>query len=160
MTARTVERTTALAAKADDVFAHATRLESVNDEMHPWLHMTAPADVRGLSLSDPRLTLGAPLFRSWVLFLRFLPVERMDVTIVELGPGNRFVEQSGVLFLRKWRHERTVAAVEGGCTVTDRLTLEPPIGLFAPLLALLVRAFFAHRHRKLVRRFGRLGGPA
>ena len=60
--------------------------------------------------------------------------------------------------IRKWEHERTLRAVEGGTEVTDRVTMEMrwPLSripglqhLAAKTLALL----FGHRHRRLARTF-------
>jgi ligand-binding SRPBCC domain-containing protein len=151
----TIVRSSCLAAPAARVWADATRLPAINAEMRPWLSMTAPAEARGRSIDDPALTLGVPLFRSWVLLLFVLPVERMDVTISALDPGRRFVEESRVLVLRRWRHERTVEPDgDDACVVTDTLTVEPHVSLLAPFVAWFVGAFFAHRHRRLRARFG------
>jgi len=155
MARRTVEITTALSASAERVHAHATSMPTINQEMGPWLKMTYPRAAEGMSLADAAPLLGQPLFTSWVLFLGLVPVERMQVRIVELGPGFRFVEESHVTFLRLWRHERVIESRgDEACTVTDRLTLEPRIGVFAAPLAAFVRAFFGHRHRQLFRTFG------
>jgi ligand-binding SRPBCC domain-containing protein len=157
MTARsaTITRTTRLAAPADAVWSAATRMPSINAEIGPWLKMTAPREAQELSLDDPRLVLGEPIFTSWILLLGLVPVERMEVTIVELERGRRFVEQSRVSVLRKWRHEREVVAGGDRCLVTDRLTVEAPVRVFTPVVARLVGAFFGHRHRRLAARFGR-----
>jgi hypothetical protein len=152
---RTVTTTSRLAAKAADVWTHATMLASVNREMGPWLYMTSPAEVRGLSLASPLVVLGEPLFTSWVLALRIFPVERMRVTIAELEPGRRFVERSRVLVMRAWRHERTVEpAGPEACVVTDTITVEPRLGIAAPFVGAFLRWFFAHRHRRLRALFG------
>lgn len=86
--------TTALAAPRSTVWKHATKLTTINREMAPWLRMTVPREVGEASLDDPRLRIGEPLFASWILLLGVVPVERMQVTVIELEPGRRFVEQS------------------------------------------------------------------
>jgi ligand-binding SRPBCC domain-containing protein len=158
MAERTIERASRLRAPAGTVWAHATALPSINVEMGPWLHMTSPREARGRDLTDPGLRLGEPLFVSWVLFRRVLPVERMLLTIRELGPGYRLLEQSPMLFMRLWRHERRVEPSGEGCVVSDRVTLEPRLPLAGALVAAIVSAFFAHRHRQLARIFGAAPG--
>jgi ligand-binding SRPBCC domain-containing protein len=157
---RTIRIASDLAAPPEVVWKHATTLRTINEEMGPWLYMTHPAAARDLSLSDVGqrggMAFGTPLFSSWVLLLRCLPVERMQVTITELEDGARFVEQSKTLLMKSWRHERRVEPRGSGCTVTDILTVEPPIGLFAGLVAACVSWFFGHRHAQLRRRFGLL----
>jgi ligand-binding SRPBCC domain-containing protein len=149
-----VERASTLRASASEVWRHATSIAGVNAEMGPWLRMTAPPDVRDLSLDDPRVVLGEALFASRVLLLGVVPVDRMRVTLVELERGRRFVEQSPMLGIPYWRHERTVDELAGGCRIRDHLTFEPPIAVAGPVFRGLIDAFFAHRHRRLAQLFG------
>ncbi|MDB4995511.1 MAG: hypothetical protein JWM74_2943 [Myxococcaceae bacterium] len=155
----TIRIASELAAPAAVVWKHATTLRTINEEMGPWLYMTHPAAARDLSLSDvgqqADMPLGTPLFSSWVLLFRCLPVERLQVTIVELEDGVRFVEQSKTSLMKSWRHERRVEPRGAACTVTDVVTLEPPMALFARPIAACVSWFFGHRHAQLRKRFGR-----
>ena len=153
MKSATVTRSSTLHAPPGEVWLHATSLDGIHRELSPWMRMTAPAEARGLSLDGAQVPLGEPLFTSWILLLGFFPVERMRLTLVELEPGRRFVEQSGTTFMRLWRHERTVEAAPAGCTITDKLTLAAPLVLFTPLVAKLIGYFFNHRHRRLRRLF-------
>jgi ligand-binding SRPBCC domain-containing protein len=152
----TVERSSVLAAPAEAVWTRVTTLQGVNDELRPWLRMTAPRAVRDLSLAD--VELGRRVCRSWVLLGGVVPVDYDDLTLVERGPGLRFLERSPLLSQRSWQHERWVEAVDGGCRLTDRLTFEPRIAAAARVSRRVVAAIFAHRHRRLVRRFGALAG--
>ena len=65
-----------------------------------------------------------PLGRSWVLALRVLPVDYDDLCLVELEPGQRFLERSSMLSMSMWQHERTVTPAPEGCEVTDRLAFQ------------------------------------
>jgi ligand-binding SRPBCC domain-containing protein len=150
----TFARTSALASPRDVVWKHSTNLVSVNREMAPWLRMTFPPEVATATLDDPRLRLGEPIFASWVLFLGVVPVERMQVTLVELDPGRRFVEQSRTASRTLWRHERSIEDLGDDCELTDRLTIEMPIARLTPVFAPLLERFFRHRHRQLVSTFG------
>ena len=76
--------------------------------------------------------------------------------MVELEPGRRFREQSTMLSMRAWTHDRTVEAAGERTIVTDRVAFEPrlPLRVAGPLLKQIIQAFFAHRHRRLRRYFG------
>jgi len=144
------EVSSALAAPAAEVWAHATSIDGINAELAPWLKMTAPPELR--SLSDVEVVLGRPIGRSTVLLFGWLPVDRMELTLVELEPGRRFVERSQVRSQKLWQHERTVEPEgDGGCRLTDRLMFEPRLG--GPLVAAFLRRVFAARHAYLRRTF-------
>lgn len=151
-----VSRSSRLAASAPIVWAHATAMADINRELAPWMRMTFPPAAAGLSLADADadVRLGEPLFTSWILFLGFLPVDRMRLVLTELDPGRRFVERSAMTVLRSWRHERTVEPDGDGCVVTDSVEAAPPLGFGAPILRWVLGRFFAHRHRRLLRTFG------
>jgi ligand-binding SRPBCC domain-containing protein len=140
-----------LAAPTVTVWARVTTPAGVNDELAPWLRMTVPAKWRGASLED--IEPGTRIGRSWVLLLGLVPFDYDDLSIAESGPG-RFLEQSTMLSMRFWQHERTVEDAPGGCEVRDRLTFEPRWYTPAPLARAIVAAIFRHRHRRLVRAFG------
>lgn len=150
----TFEKTSHLGAPADEVWMHATRMPSINCEMGPWLQMTYPPEAETLTLSDAGIELGKPLFESWILFLGKVPVDRFSLTLVEIEEGRRFVEASRSKALKSWRHERVVEPEGRGCSVTDRISFEPPLFLLSPVLGSLISMFFDHRHRQLERAFG------
>lgn len=143
---------TNLTAAPELVWQHVTTMAGVNDEMVPLMRMTVPPGLAGMGLDE--LPLGRPAGRSWLLLLGFLPVDFDDLTIVEYGPGRRFLERSTMLTQSSWEHERRVEAVGGGCRVVDLLRWQ---GRFAPLgvlYRLAVPILFRHRHRRLRKRFG------
>lgn len=144
------EASSALGASAERVWAHATSVDGINAELAPWLRMTAPPGLR--TLADVEVVPGRPLGTSTLLLLGWLPVDRLDRTLVELDPGRRFVERSRVRSQKLWQHERTVAPEADGCRLTDRLTFEPRFG--GPLVAAFLRRIFAGRHAYLRRTFG------
>jgi ligand-binding SRPBCC domain-containing protein len=112
--------------------------------------MTAPPGVAGID--EAQVVLGQPIGRSTLLLFGVVPIDRMDVTLVELEPGRRFLERSAVRSQRLWQHERTVVPDGEGCTLTDRIDFEPR--LFGPVVAAFMRRVFRHRHRVLRRTFG------
>ncbi len=121
--------------------------EGINHELMPWMRMTVP---RGFERLDPQtVELGRPIGRSWILLFGVLPFEYDDVTLAELEPGRRFLERSPMLSQRSWQHERIVEPAEGGSRVTDRVRMQPRLGLPSAPLRPVFRAVFRHRHRRL-----------
>lgn len=147
-----------VAAAPADVWAVASTMAGVNAELGPWVRMTHPADKRSLADVQPGAHLG---FDSWVLALGVLPFDRHHLhleTVIDpgddVGPFG-FDEESTSWMQRRWRHERRIEAIESGRTrVSDRLVVEPRVGLFRPIVRRVVPAIFRHRHRRLRRRFG------
>jgi len=130
--------------------------EGINDEMRPFLRMTMPPGIE--ELKPENVELGVPIGRSWILLFGLLPFDYDDVTLVRLEPERGFLERSKMLSQRVWEHERTIEPSEGGCTVTDRLSWQPRLGLSGRPMRPVIAWFFRHRHRRLHRYFG--GGPA
>ena len=148
-----VERTTELPAGADDVWARVTSIEGVNHELGPWMRMTVPRGAHDMSLED--VELNKPVGRSWVLALGVIPFDYDDITLVERGPGMRFLERSPMGSMRLWQHERVVEPRgDGGCAITDRLTFEPRIRALSRLVRGIIERTFRHRHRRLAKWFG------
>jgi hypothetical protein len=143
-----------LAAPPGAVWRHATGVDGVNGELMPLMRMTVPRDLRGATLDQ--LPLGARAGRSWVLLFGVVPVDYDDLTIVERGPGHRFLEQSTMLTQSRWCHERTVEQVPGGSRITDRLSWSGRIPPLGALYRVAVPVLFRHRHRRLRKRFGRI----
>ena len=148
-----VEVESTLAAPAAAVWDRVSTFEGVNDELRPLMRMTAPPHMRQLDASEVRP--GERLFRSWILLFGVLPIDFDDLTLVSIEPGRGFHERSPMLSMRVWEHERTLEpAGEGACVVRDRVTFGPRVPGTALFLRPVVAALFAHRHRRLRRRFG------
>lgn len=148
------ERRTTIAAPAADVWARVVAPEGINDEMRPWMTMSVPLGADESTIDN--LEVGVPVGRAWLRLLGVLPYDYDHLTIAELEPGRRFREESTMLSMRRWVHERTVEPVDAGhAAVTDRITFSPRLHviMIGPLLLWALRAFFAHRHRRLARHF-------
>ena len=140
-----------MAAPSTDVWAWVVTPEGINDEFWPWLTMSMPAAASDLSIDT--LELGQPIGRSWIRLFGVLPVDYDDLTIVEVEPGRRFLEQSRLFSAPEWQHERVVEPVDATSSrVTDRLTFTPRRG-FGLLGPRIIRLIFWYRHRRLVRYF-------
>jgi ligand-binding SRPBCC domain-containing protein len=142
-------------ADTDAVWRRVITPEGINDEMRPWMTMSFPQDSDVHSIDAVRV--GEPLGRARLRLFGVLPFDHDDLVITELEPGRRFLEESTMASMRRWVHERTVVPGPGGTTtITDRVAFEPRALLrwAGPVLRPVVAAFFAHRQRRLVRRFG------
>lgn len=146
------EITTVLRAPPEAVWARASSVEGIRDELRPLADMTFPASIE--ALNEATVPLGERLCRSWILLFGVLPVEYDDVTLVELEPGRRFLERSQMLTLREWRHERIVEPHPDGSTMTDRLSWDARLPLPDALVRSIVATLFRHRHRRLAAYWG------
>lgn len=152
MAARVVEQVSEVPAPVDAVWHRVVTPEGINDEMRPWMTMTMPKGTENLTIDT--LQLGVPLGRAWLRLFGVVPFDYDALSIVAVEPGRSFHEKSTMLSARTWEHERTLTPLEsGGTRVHDRLTFVPRLPLSGALHALVIRLFFAHRHRRLARYF-------
>src|SRR5512139_1412845 len=88
------------------IWAWMTSFEGISREMSPLMRMTAPPSVTNLqSLAfEP----GKPIYRSWLLLLKFLSFDFSDFTLEKVEVGKGFVEQSTMGTMRLWRHVRRI----------------------------------------------------
>ena len=154
----TFEIRSEVAAPAAEVWAHVTTMAGVNAELGPWVRMTHPPELHDLATAPPDI-MGGVAFHSWLLALGFLPFDRHALRLLsvdDLGPdGGSFMEDSTSWVQKRWRHERSVEALsDGSSAVTDRLLVEPRLGLARPLVRRIVPWLFGRRHRTLLSRFG------
>jgi hypothetical protein len=124
----------------------------INDELRPFLRMTAPRELRERGLDA--VVVGERVCRSWVLLFGLVPVDYDDITLVRLDPPRGFLERSTMLSQRVWQHERTIEPAAEGCVLSDRIGYEPRLPVPDAILRALYRAVFGHRHRRLRARFG------
>lgn len=138
-----------LRAPRERVWRWMTSVEGIARELSPLLKMTTPRNVQ--NLRDVPIEPGKPLFRSWVLLFGVLPIDRSDLTLLQLDEGRGFVEQSPLLSMSLWRHERTLEADGERTILTDRLTFRPRLA--TALTRWFIRTVFTHRHAVLRRQF-------
>ncbi|HSN82045.1 MAG TPA: SRPBCC family protein [Polyangiales bacterium] len=144
---------TVLAADVETVWEHCSSMEGVSRELWPLLRMTYPDGAA--SLVSSRFVPGKPLFRSTLLLFGVLPIDRTDLTLVELEPGRRFLERSPMATQRIWEHERLLEPIHGGTRVTDRVQWRGRfVGAGLPF-AVAVPVLFRWRHHRLKRLFAR-----
>lgn len=147
-----IEVVSALDAAREKVWRSISTMTGVNYELHPFVHMTSRREHQTLPTT---VTPGQAVFQSWLLFLRVVPFDRHALALDSVNDGHGFVEESSSWLQRRWRHERTLTeTATDGCILSDRLIVEPRLGPPRPIVAAIVRHLFAHRHRRLTRRFG------
>lgn len=149
-----IERQSVIDAPADRVWARVVTPEGINDELRPWMTMSMPRGAKNLTVDT--VPIGTPVGRCWMRLFGVLPFDYDDLMIAELRPGRGFDEQSTMLSMRSWRHERTVEPDGDAKTVVrDRLTFElrAPLRFLMPIIAAGVGALFSHRQRRLQRHF-------
>lgn len=142
--------TSEVAASPAQAWQQVTSFEGISQELLPLLRMTIPQGAE--RISDADVTLGKPLFSSWLLLFGVVPVGRIRITLIELDPGAGFVEQSPMTGMRLWRHERRIIPAGSGCVIQDRLAFEPLLA--RGMTAWFVRTLFGHRHAVLRRKLG------
>jgi len=141
-------------APADKVWARVVTPEGINDELRPWMTMSMPRGAESLTVDN--VPLGTPIGRAWMRLFGVLPFDYDRLTIAELQPGRSFREESTMLSMRQWRHERSVTPDdEAKAVVRDRITFQLRAALrpLTPVIAAGLRALFGHRHRRLQRHF-------
>ena len=149
-----IDLTSEVAAPVNDVWARIITPEGINDEMRPWMTMSLPRGAAGLTVDS--IPIGVPVGRAWLRLFGVIPFDYDHLMIAELWPGRGFHEESTMLSMRQWRHERTVDPDGDATTVVrDRLTFElrAPLRLLTPLITAGIGALFGHRHRRLQRYF-------
>jgi ligand-binding SRPBCC domain-containing protein len=151
-----VERESIVDAPAAHVWARVVTPEGINDELRPWMTMSMPRGTRDMTVDT--VPVGTPVGRCWMRMFGVVPFDYDHLTIEKLLPGRGFHEESTMLSMRRWRHERTLEPRGDSETlVRDRLTFELRALLrpLSPVIALGIGALFGHRHRRLQRHFNR-----
>jgi ligand-binding SRPBCC domain-containing protein len=149
-----IERQSVVDAPAERVWARVVTPEGINDEVRPWMTMSMPRGAQGLTVDN--VPVGTPIGRAWLRLFGVLPFDYDRLTIAELEPGRSFDEQSTMLSMRQWRHQRSVTPDgDAKAVVCDRITFElrAPLRPATPIVAAGLRALFGHRHRRLQRHF-------
>jgi ligand-binding SRPBCC domain-containing protein len=150
-----IERQIVVDAAADQVWARVVTPEGINDELRPWMTMSMPRGAESLTVDN--VPIGVPIGRAWMRLFGLLPFDYDLLRIAELDPGRGFDEQSTMMSMRQWRHQRSVTPDgDSKAIVRDRITfqLRAPLRPATPIVAAGLRALFGHWHRRLQQYFG------
>ncbi len=146
-----------LSASREQIWNWITSIDGISTELSPYFRMTAPKHIR--NLSDLKLSPGAPLFRSYILFFGFLPIDYSDLTLLKLKKNESFTEVSPMGSMKNWRHERHIqncASDSSKILLIDQLTFEPRFA--SSLVVWMIRKIFEHRHKVLRENFATTNG--
>jgi hypothetical protein len=95
------------------------------------------------------------MFRSYVFLFGLLPIDYSDMTLMEINPGQGFVEQSPMGSMKLWRHERRIIPSSSHPTavlLVDQLTFQPRMA--KRIVGWFIRRVFIHRHGVLKTNLG------
>ncbi len=136
-------------APVEKVWERVTSPEGINHELGPFLKMTMPRSFHGKSIGD--VSPGTHIGKSLLLLFGLIPFGYDDITVTQIKPGRMFREESAMIGMRTWIHQRTLEPVDGKTIVTDAITLTPRLALpgLTRFLAATLAAFFVHRHKRL-----------
>lgn len=126
-----------------------TSVRGVHAEMGPILKLDFPKGMTHIPRDGSGL--GKSLGNCKFLLFGVLPVDLSKLTFVEVEPGRRFVEQSPLLSMKSWRHERVIAPAADGTHVVDTLEFTPRFG--TRMVTWFISKFFQHRHKKLMEQY-------
>jgi len=147
----TLTLTTHVPVSTGEAWAWSTSLDGVRTEMRPLLKVVFP---KSMTHIGPDTALNTVLGRCQFLLFGVFPIDMSKLRFTEMEPGHRFVEESDLMSMRSWRHERVITpSTDGrGARVTDHLAFTPRLA--TPVVRYLVKLFFEHRHKKLGQALG------
>ena len=137
-----------LQAPKANIWEWITSIEGISAEMWPYFRMTTPKGI--CSLTDLEVNLGDRLFRSYVFLFGVLPIDYSDMTLIELDPGQGFIEQSPMGSMTLWRHERRLTpfpSEKGTILLVDQLTFQPRFA--SRFVGWFIKRVFVNRHKVL-----------
>jgi len=134
---------------ASELWAWSTSVRGVDAEMGPVLKLEFPKGMTHIPRDGSGLN--KPLGNCKFLLFGLVPVDLSRLTFVEVDPGRRFVEQSPLLSMKSWRHERVIAPGADGTRVVDTLEFTPRFA--TGIVTWFISKFFQHRHTVLKRVF-------
>jgi len=153
-----VTESSKLVAPPAEIWPRIASAEGINNELMPIASLTFPAGWGGLDADS--LTRGEELFGSTLKLFGILPIDRHDFSFMRVTRERGFLEYSSSRMNRDWIHERTLAPLEGGTEIVDRVFYRSRLPGFDRLSLPLLRFVFRHRHRKLRGFFGELNPNA
>ena len=101
-----IERRCVVDAAADQVWQRVVTPEGINHEMGPWMTMSMPRGAESMTVDN--VPIGTPIGRAWLRLFGVLPFDYDYLTITELQPGRSFREESTMLSMSRWQHERKI----------------------------------------------------
>lgn len=126
-----------------------TSVQGIGTEMAPILKLHSREG--SIDVPQNQDSLGKVLGKCTFLLFGILPIDQSKLTFVEVEPGRRYVEQSPLLSMKRWRHERIIAPGIDGTSVIDKLDFTPRF--FGGFAKWFISRLWKHRHAVLRRQF-------
>jgi ligand-binding SRPBCC domain-containing protein len=133
----------------DELWNWSTSVEGIRTEMGPILKLYFRKGA--IPVPQDQDSLGKVLGKCTFLLFGILPIDQSRLTFVEVEPGQRYVEQSQLLSMKRWRHERIIAPGADGTRVIDKLEFTPRFA--GGLAKWFISRLWEHRHAVLKRQF-------
>ncbi len=133
-----------------EVWKKISTLQGVNEELAPFVRMTASADQMKLPFTEAPIQ--QKLFTSVLLLFRVIPVDLHFLKLDDIWQYG-FRENSSSLMHAYWQHERTITGEADNCVLKDHLKFKPRLPLIHLIMRPIVRFIFEHRHRQLQKWF-------
>lgn len=148
-----VEISTNLVVDRLKLWRHIVCMVNVNKELMPYLRMTYPSDMSELP-TGVDIPSGVTLFTSVLLLFGIIPFDLHYLKLDRIVEGKAFYENSTTLMQRYWKHTRTLTEKGNGVTqLTDVVEFMPRLSFLGPIVFMIVRFLFQHRHRQLKKSF-------
>jgi ligand-binding SRPBCC domain-containing protein len=126
-----------------------TSVHGISTEMGPILTMHFPGN--GIPVPQDHGGLNRVLGKCTFRLFGILPIDVSRLTFVDVDPGRSYVEQSQLMSMKHWRHERIIVPGSDGTRVIDKLEFTPRLP--AVLAKWFISQVWKHRHAVLRREF-------
>lgn len=126
-----------------------TSVDGIATEMGPILTMHFANG--GIPVPQDQSGVGKVLGKCTFKLFGILPIDLSRLTFVDVDPGHSYVEQSQLMSMKHWRHERIVEPGCDGTRVVDKLEFTPRLP--AVLAKWFISQVWKHRHAVLQRQF-------
>lgn len=126
-----------------------TSVQGIGTEMGPILTLHSPGG--GIPVPQDQASLGKVLGNCTFRLFGILPVDLSRLTFTEVDPGHSYVEQSQLMSMKRWRHERIIEPGTDGTHVIDKLEFTPRFA--SGFAKWFISRLWSHRHAVLRRQF-------
>src|SRR5437764_11736800 len=93
-------------ATPNELWNWSTSVHGIGTELGPVLRLHSPGGA--IPVPQDQESLGKVLGNCTFLLFGIVPVDLSRLTFSEVEPGRRYVEQSQLLSMKRWRHERII----------------------------------------------------
>lgn len=133
------------------LWQHITQMKNINVELSPFIKMTYPAKMS--EIGDREVLMNEVLFKSWILLFGFIPIDLHHLCLGKIDFGTGFYENSYSVYMRYWKHTRTINERNEKVFVRDEIHFSPRISFAGLVLLPFFKLFLKNRHKNLAKAF-------